>query len=239
VQARPRRLVVVVGTGTEVGKTWLSARLLAAWRAGGATVAARKPAQSFDPADAAALDSEVLGAASGEAPDTVCPPRRSYPLAMAPPMAAARLGRPTPPLEELLGELRWPSGPVDVGLVECAGGLRSPQAADADALELASALAPDLVVGVAHAGLGTIHAVRQLWDDLVRRRLAAVVVLNRFDASDPLHLDNLEWLARRDGIDVVAGDDDGLSELARRGAAQAPSRRSTTFPSFPPAAKRS
>ena len=48
---RPHRLVVVVGTGTDVGKTWVAARLLIDLRAAGVTVAARKPAQSFDPDD--------------------------------------------------------------------------------------------------------------------------------------------------------------------------------------------
>lgn len=210
--SRPGRLVVVVGTGTEVGKTWVAARLLEAWRAGGDRVAARKPAQSFDPADAGPTDAEVLGRASGEAPATVCPPGRSYPLAMAPPMAAARLGLPVPRLAELVDELCWPPGPVDVGLVETAGGLRSPQAADADALDLASALSPDLVVAVADAGLGAIHAVRHVADDLGRRRLAFVVVLNRFDASGALHVDNLAWLRDRDGIDARPGDA-GIAEL--------------------------
>src|SRR5205823_716789 len=40
--ARPRQLVVIVGTGTGVGKTWVAARRLAALRIAGATVAARK-----------------------------------------------------------------------------------------------------------------------------------------------------------------------------------------------------
>ena len=35
VPPRPQRLVVVVGTGTDIGKTWVSARLLTALRAGG------------------------------------------------------------------------------------------------------------------------------------------------------------------------------------------------------------
>ena len=35
--ARPRRLVVVVGTGTDVGKTWVAARLLTDLRAAGVT----------------------------------------------------------------------------------------------------------------------------------------------------------------------------------------------------------
>ena len=40
---RPERLVVVLGTSTSVGKTWVTAKVLARLRAGGTTVAARKP----------------------------------------------------------------------------------------------------------------------------------------------------------------------------------------------------
>ena len=75
--ARPAVLVVVAGTGTDVGKTWVGARLLEAWRAAGISVAARKPAQSFTPGSGL-TDAEVLGGASGEDPATVCPPARSY-----------------------------------------------------------------------------------------------------------------------------------------------------------------
>ena len=94
VASRPQRLVVVVGTGTDIGKTWVSARLLTALRQAGVTVAARKPAQSFDAGeDPAGLDSALLGAATGEPSETVCLPHRWYPVAMAPPMAADVLGR--------------------------------------------------------------------------------------------------------------------------------------------------
>ena len=66
---RPRRVVAVVGTGTDVGKTWVAARLLSDLRAAGLRVAARKPAQSFDPDDdPAGLDAAVLGAATRRAP---------------------------------------------------------------------------------------------------------------------------------------------------------------------------
>ena len=49
--ARPRRVVAVVGTGTDIGKTWVSAHLLTGLRAADLSVSARKPAQSFDPDD--------------------------------------------------------------------------------------------------------------------------------------------------------------------------------------------
>ena len=158
---RPRRLVVVLGTGTDVGKTWVAARLLAHLRARGATVAARKPAQSFDQGDdPSARDAAVLGAASGESPEFVCPPQRWYETPMAPPMAAEALGRPVFGIADLVDELRWPADPVDVALVETAGGVRSPLADDGDCRALCRVLAPDLVVLVADAGLGTINAVR-------------------------------------------------------------------------------
>jgi dethiobiotin synthetase len=213
---RPDRLVVVVGTGTEVGKTWVAARLLEQWRKAGVTVAARKPAQSFDPNETSPSDAEVLARASGEQPDTVCPAHRSYPLAVAPPMAARRLGRGELGLADLLAELHWPSDAVDIGLVETAGGLRSPQAEDADAIDLASALRPDHVLLVADAGLGTINAVRLSVDALRRAGLPTVVVLNRYDGDDRLHGDNLDWLSARDGVDVETADSAGLGRLAAR-----------------------
>lgn len=190
-----------MGTGTEVGKTWVSARVLAALAAAGVTVAARKPAQSFGPDDPAGdTDAAVLGRATGEAPDVVCPPARWYEVAMAPPMAAARLGRAPFSVADLAGELSWPD--VDLGLVETAGGVRSPMAADGDAADLVAQLRPDLVVLVADAGLGTINAVR-LSAAALGHATPVVVVLNRFDPSDPLHAENRAWLAGRDGFAVL------------------------------------
>jgi dethiobiotin synthetase len=198
-------VVAVVGTGTDVGKTWVAARLLADLRAAGLRVAARKPAQSFGPGDdPTTLDASVLGAASGEPPESVCATHRWYEVAMAPPMAAEMLGRPAFSIGDLVAELRWPSDAVDVGLVETAGGVRSPLAADGDCLALCVALAPDMVVLVADAGLGTINAVRLTIDALHAVPAVTVVVLNRFDSSSDLHVRNREWLQDRDALTVVA-----------------------------------
>lgn len=207
---RPRRVVAVVGTGTDVGKTWVAARLLADLRAAGLRVAARKPAQSFDPDDdPTTLDAAVLGASSGESAEEVCPAHRWYEVAMAPPMAAEVLGRPPFTIQDLASELRWPAAAaaaaeaVDLGLVETAGGLRSPLAADGDCLALCEMLDPDLVVLVADAGLGTINAVRLTIDALQAVPAMTVVVLNRFDSSSDLHVRNREWLQDRDVLTVV------------------------------------
>jgi dethiobiotin synthetase len=202
---RPRRLVVVTGTGTEVGKTWTAAAVLRALRAAGTSCSARKPAQSFEPGDPT-TDARELAAATGEDPDDVCPPGRRYPVPMAPPMAADSLGRPRLEVAALVAEVTasWPTvpagGPVEVGLVELAGGVRSPQAHDGDALDVIDGLAPDLVVLVADAGLGTVHAVRSALDALATPtrsgapRARAVVHLNRYDAASGLNRRNLAWL---------------------------------------------
>jgi dethiobiotin synthetase len=134
-------------------------------------------------------------------------------------MAADALGLATVALADLVAELRWPDPPVDVGLVETAGGLRSPQAHDGDARELAAALRPDVVVLVAHAGLGTINAVRLCTEALVDTGLPVRVVLNRYDAADALHKANRTWLTERDQLDVTPGTPDGLAALAARLAA--------------------
>ena len=191
--------MLVCGTGTEVGKTWMAARALECLRASGTAVAARKPVQSFTPGEGP-TDAEILAEATGERPHDVCPPHRWYEVAMAPPMAADVLGRASFTVAELAAELRWPD-PIDVGLVETAGGVRSPIAADGDAVDLAGVLAPDIVLVVADAGLGTINAVRLSAAPLVGRRM--LVVLNRFDEREGLHARNLTWLRERDGLDVV------------------------------------
>jgi dethiobiotin synthetase len=218
---RPDRLVVVGGTGTEVGKTWVAARLLTDLRAAGVTVAARKPAQSFDPGDdPSGFDSAILGAASGEGSGEVCLPHRCYERAMAPPMAADALGQPSFTVADLVGEVSWPPG-VDVGLVETAGGVRSPQADDGDAVDMVRAFDPDLVVLVADAGLGTINVVRLSVAALsTREGLAAgsiVVVLNRYDGGNDVHVRNRRWLVERDELRVVAvpGEEPTLVALAR------------------------
>lgn len=215
--ARPAVVVLVAGTGTDVGKTWVAARLLEAWRGSGLSVAARKPAQSYAPGSGP-TDADVLAAATGEDTDSVCLPARSYRIPLAPPMAAAALGLPGPAVADLVGELHWPAPAVDVGLVETAGGVRSPQADDGDVLDLVAAIAPDHIVLVADAGLGTINAVRLSVDALVHGGWTAppLVVVNRYDSSSDLHRRNLAWLRDLDAFDTTEGTASGLPALAAR-----------------------
>jgi dethiobiotin synthetase len=225
VRVRPEQLVLVCGTGTEVGKTWVAARLLRELRDRGLPVAARKPAQSFDvDSDGAPLggatDAEVLGAASGQPPGAVCHSFRSYTRAMAPPMAAEALGLPPFSVADLVEEMDWPPDGVKVGVVEMAGGVRSPQASDGDSTDMLTALRPDVVILVADAGLGTINTVRLSMEALstataAHATIRSLVVLDRFDGHHEIHRRNREWLVERSGYEVVTlpGEEQRLADL--------------------------
>jgi dethiobiotin synthetase len=208
---RPPRVVLVAGTATEVGKTWVACSLTHRLRATGINVAARKPVQSFDPRDALGKDSRLLADATGEAEDLVCPARFTFPLAMAPPMAAEALGRDAPTIDELCRWLSssWPPG-VELGLVEAVGGVRSPLGADGDTTDLVRELDPDLVLLVSQPALGAINAVRSASSGLAP--WPVVVFLNRYDGAEEVQRRNRVWLSQRDHLDVRCdlGDLDDL-----------------------------
>ncbi len=190
--------VVISGTATDIGKTWVATRVIEHLRAADIEVGARKPAQSFDPGtsingsvNAVVTDAHLLSVASGEPVEQVCAAHRWYEVAMAPPMAAAVLGRPSFTIADLLAETA-PGPSSGVMLIEGAGGPLSPIAADGDTADLARAHAADLVILVADAGLGTINAVRL--SALAFHGFRVIVALNRFDESDELHRRNRAWL---------------------------------------------
>lgn len=207
---RPDRVVLAIGTATDIGKTWVGAETLRRLRERGVTVAARKPAQSYDPEDPSPTDAAALAAATGEEPEAICPSHRTYPVPMAPPMAADELGLPVPTLGELFEEITWPTPMPQIGWVETVGGPRSPIGVDGDAVDLADRLDPDVIVLVADAGLGTVNAVILSvapFDDY-----ELIVILNRFDPTETLHRRNRDWLATREGLEVVV-DPEALSAL--------------------------
>ena len=204
---RSRGIVVLVtGTGTEVGKTWAAAGLARLLRRRGRSVAACKPIQSFDPDEGDPTDAAVLAAATGQHTDAVCPPEHTYPVPLAPPMAARKLGRVCPTLDELAANCRFVAT-ADVGLVEGVGGLYSPMASDGHNLDLIERIEPDLVIVVASAALGGIHDVTACTSPLSAYQRA--VFFNRFDPQTEVHVLNVRWL-RDTGLEVATN----LPELA-------------------------
>jgi dethiobiotin synthetase len=160
----------VAGTGTDIGKTWVTAGLIRHLRAIGIDARALKPIISgYDPANAETSDAGVLLAAMGEpinqsTIDASSPWRFAAPL--SPDMAARREGRNVQ-VECVAtfcrGAIAKAAGPL---LVEGAGGLMTPMTDEATCLDLARKLdCPVLLIAGSYLGaishaLTAVEAVR-------------------------------------------------------------------------------
>lgn len=189
-------IVVVTGTGTEVGKTVTTAAIAAASLAQGLSVAVLKPAQTGvapgEPGDAA----EVARLAG---PVTAVELAR-YPEPLAPATAARRAGlAPIGPADVAEAAAKL-SAVHDVVLVEGAGGLLvrydETGATLADAAELMHAG----VLVVAAAGLGTLNTTALTAEALRARKITNLgVVIGSWPAEPGLaercNLDDLPAVA--------------------------------------------
>lgn len=166
------RLVVVSGTGTEIGKTHVSEALLLAWRARGLRAVGVKPVESgipahADPETASRTDAGRLARASSF---HVKPFGLALRDPISPHLAARREGITTRP-EPLVEAARALLPSADVVLVELPGGLFSPLADGLLNADLAARLAPDAVLLVAPDRLGVLH------DSIAATRAAGTVAL--------------------------------------------------------------
>ncbi len=167
----------VTATGTDVGKTYVSAGLVRAALALGAQVDALKPvASGHDPARLGETDAAALLGALGRAvtPETVaaCSPFR-FARPLSPDMAARREGRAIS-LEAVVGVCRAAEGPGAL-LVEGVGGVMVPLDGRRGVLDWVAALGCPAVV-VAGSYLGTIsHSLTAL--AVLRARGVTVLAL--------------------------------------------------------------
>ncbi|RKT56855.1 dethiobiotin synthase [Saccharothrix australiensis] len=206
-------VLVITGTGTEVGKTVVVAALAALAAADGRRVAVLKPAQTGIAADEPGDLAEVVRLAG---PVTTRELRR-YPDPLAPATAARRSGAPTVHPSEVAAAASALDREHDLVLVEGAGGLLV--RFDDDGTTIADAAwalnAPVLVV--AHAGLGTLNTTALTAEALLRRGLESVgVVVGRWPAEPDLAARcNLVDLPEAAGAPLLGVLPDGAAGLGR------------------------
>jgi dethiobiotin synthetase len=149
------RGLLVTATDTGVGKTILSATLLAAISAAGEQVRAHKPVVTGleEPADLSPPDHELLASAVGMAPEDVAPLR--YGPAVSPHLAAQLAGERIDPAD-LVARARQAGGEKTSLIIEGVGGLLAPLADDYTVCDFAVALELPLLIA-ARPGLGTIN----------------------------------------------------------------------------------
>jgi dethiobiotin synthetase len=205
------RGLFVTGTDTGVGKTIVSASLLAAMAASGEPVGAYKPVVTGleDPQEITArgawpADHELLAMAAGMDPEQVTPLR--FGPAVSPHLAARLSGEQIDP-ERLVASAHAvadaSSGDRTL-VVEGVGGLLVPLCDDYAVLDLALALALPLVV-VARPGLGTInHTLLTLRAARSAGAEVCAVVLTPWPAQPTgLELSNRETIMRLGEVAVV------------------------------------
>lgn len=177
-------LLFVAGTGTDIGKTYVTAQLIRTLHEKGHPVCALKPVISgFDPVTADTSDTALLLKAVGnpvtdEAIAAISPWRFTAPL--APNMAARREGRSID-FNTVVSWCKAHSGPV---VIEGVGGVMSPLTDDKTGLDWIVGLAcPVLLVGGTY--LGAISHTLTCMAAMRARgvRVAAIVVNESADTS--------------------------------------------------------
>jgi dethiobiotin synthetase len=202
------RGLFVTGTDTGVGKTVLSAALLAAMSGAGEPVGAHKPVLTglAEPSESDwPRDHVLLGEMAGMTPEEVAPLR--FGAAASPHLAAALEGVEISPAK-LLASAR--SAAVDQAgaprtlLVEGVGGLLVPLAEGYDVRDLAVELDLTLLIA-ARPGLGTLnHTLLSLEAARTHGLRVAAVVLNQWpEEPGPLERSNLETLRKLGEVELL------------------------------------
>ncbi|MEV7735601.1 dethiobiotin synthase [Streptomyces sp. NPDC088921] len=204
-------VLVITGTGTEVGKTVATAAVAAAALAAGRTVAVLKAAQTGVRPDEPGDADEVVRLAGAVTRAEVA----RFPEPLAPATAARRAGmKPVRPHEvaEAAAKLATEH---DLVLVEGAGGLLVRFDHEGGTLAHAAELLRAPVLVVASAGLGTLNTTELTARELRRRRLelAGVVIGSWPDSPDLAARCNLADLPDVSGAPLLGALPAGAGRL--------------------------
>jgi dethiobiotin synthetase len=219
------RGLLVTATDTGVGKTVLSAALLAAMAADGESVCAHKPvltgldeASEIDQPGGWPADHELLARAAGMTPEQVAPLR--YGPAVSPHLAAQLAGERIDPAQLLIAA-RSAAARESTLIVEGVGGLLAPLAEDYTVRDFAVALELPLLIA-ARPGLGTINHTLLTLDAARAARLdvLAVVLTPWPERPGEMERSNRETIARLGEIEVATLGEvrsPNVADLARAG----------------------
>jgi dethiobiotin synthase len=217
--------IIVLGTGTAVGKTWIATSLMRALRLAGAAAVGLKPIETGVAPGDENSDAAKLARESSLVP---LPPPFVFRDPVSPHLAARNVERVitldavtdyVAAHERLANEVT--SHVTSFVVVECAGGCFSPLAPGITNESLAHALEPSVWVLVAPDALGVLHDVSATLGALgARGRMPDYVVLSASrepDASTGTNARELASLAIAAPVATVGrGDRQSLAELAGR-----------------------
>lgn len=205
-----KRGLFVIGTRTDVGKTYVTALLIKQMRQCGINAGYFKAALSGAETDPNGRlipgDAEAVCRIAGipDKPETLVP--YIYKAAVSPHLAARWEGNP---VELNVVKERWKAleQRFDFLAAEGSGGIVCPLRRDTECIDLIEVIKMtgyDAVL-VADAGLGTLNAIMLTAEYAGRHEVHICgIILNRFEEGNPMHLDNLYMAEQMTGIPVAA-----------------------------------
>ncbi len=212
--------IFITATGTDVGKTYISALLVKQLRERGVNCDYYKPVLSgaiIHVNEILAEDAEIVCNTAGLAGDPLERVSYVFEPAVSPHLAAAMEGR-TIAIEKIVEDYERISSKSDFTVVEGAGGITTPLDLD---IKLFMYDVPEVLglstIIVADAGLGSINSTFLTVDFLKRSPIKIKgIILNNFDKEDFMHVDNLrviEEICDVKVIGTVTKDGDGIEVI--------------------------
>lgn len=209
----------VTGTGTDVGKTYVTGLIVKKLREGGRSAAYYKAAMSGNDrrSDGSLIPGDALQVKtmSGiEQPlEEMCP--YIYETAVSPHLAAKFEGNPVE-MDRVLKNFDQVCDRYEYVTVEGSGGILCPLRFDEQKIQLEDFIkARNLAcLMIADAGLGTINAVVLTAEYMNARKIPVKgIIFNHYEPGDPLHEDNKRMCETMTGLKVVACVKDGDTDL--------------------------
>ena len=182
----------VTATGTEVGKTWVTAALVEALCARGRDAIGLKPVETG--CDPVAQDAALLAGCSGDPALAEHPGFHRAVAPLAPWAAELSGGPPAPSVAELLQAIRAAGGSREDVLVEGAGGPLVPLTSTESFADLFAAAGWPVLL-VSKDGLGTLSHTLSAFESLRARGVATlgiVLVRHRIELSQATNRTILE-----------------------------------------------
>lgn len=209
----------IIGTGTDVGKTYVSGVLLRQLLQSGRRAAYYKPVMSGNPLDKDGqilpLDPLRVKAISGTKQEISTMAGYVYQASLSPHLAA-RFEGPIPNLDTITAGVLRLDHQADLVLIEGCGGIICPIIFESNRLmqsDIIKHLSAKTIL-VADAGLGTINATVLTTAFLKNQGInVRGIILNRYQAESALHQDNRVMIETLSGVPVIATLSEGAVDL--------------------------
>ncbi len=202
--------IFITATGTDIGKTYISALIVKKMRDSGFNCGYFKPVMSgVTELGGHLVDSDANYVTQFADIPSVADECVSYwwKEAVSPHLAAKRANQKID-IDKIKYDFAQISKKHDYLLIEGAGGITCPIKIDADETYLLKDLIWELglsIIIVADAGLGTINSTLLTVDYAKANGIEIEgIILNNYESDNFMHWDNLEQIERLTGVNVVA-----------------------------------